>query len=244
MTTIRGFVAIVPAKDEAERVRATVTALRGLDDVRCVVVVDDGSADRTAEFALEAGADVIRHLRNRGKAAAMTTGAARAAELGLGDAALLFADADLEGTASALGVLVTPVLAGAADMTIATLPPQRQVGGGRGRVVRLARAGIEQRTGFVAAQPLSGMRCLTPAAYAAALPLAPGWGVEVGLTIDVLRAGLRVVEVPCELRHRVTGTDLRARLHRAAQLRDVWRALRRRRTQSSRTQSRLMRGRR
>jgi hypothetical protein len=117
------------------------------------------------------------------------------------------------------------VLAGEADMTIAVLPPLRQPGGGRGFVVRLARQGIERSTGWTPTQPLSGMRCLTREAFDAALPLAAGWGVEVGLTIDLLRKGLRVVEVPCDLHHRVTGRDLRAQLHRAAQYRDVWRAL-------------------
>ena len=109
--------------------------------------------------------------------------------------------------------------------TVAVLPPQRESGGGHGFVVRLARNGIRKATGFVAAQPLSGMRCITREAFEAARPLAHGWGVEVGLTIDVLRGGYRLVEVPCELHHRVTGRDLRSQLHRAAQYRDVARAL-------------------
>jgi hypothetical protein len=45
------------------------------------------------------------------------------------------------------------------------------------------------------------------------------------MTIDALRAGLRVSEIEIDLRHRATGTDLGAQLHRAAQLRDVTRAL-------------------
>jgi hypothetical protein len=69
------------------------------------------------------------------------------------------------------------------------------------------------------------MRCLTRAAFEAARPLAPGWGVETAMTVDLLRAGLRVVEVPCDLHHRVSGKGLRAQLHRAAQYRDVVRAL-------------------
>ena len=81
-------------------------------------------------------------------------------------------------------------------------------GGGRGFVVRLAREGVERATGWTPTQPLSGMRCITPGAFAAVQPLARGWGVEVGLTIDVLRSGRRVVEVPCDLHHRVTGTHL------------------------------------
>ncbi|RAD59244.1 glycosyltransferase family 2 protein, partial [Burkholderia multivorans] len=57
------------------------------------------------------------------------------------------------------------------------------------------------------------------------LPFAAGWGVETAMTIDVVNAGLRVEEVECDLHHRVTGRDLKAQLHRAAQYRDVARAL-------------------
>jgi hypothetical protein len=113
-------------------------------------------------------------------------------------------------------------------MAIAVLPPQSRPGGGFGFVVRLARRGIQRLTGWTPTQPLSGMRCVRPEAFAAAQPLARGWGVEVGLTIDVLRNGGRVVEVPCELHHRVTGRDWRGQLHRARQYRDVWWALARR----------------
>jgi len=230
--------AVIPAKDEADRIAATVAAVRGIPGVDLVVVVDDGSSDGTAEIARAAGADVVRHARNRGKAAAMTTGAGYVARhegvegrVGGSDdrRPLLFVDGDLEGTAANLRVLVTPVLEGRADMTIATLPPQKTAGGGRGFVVRLARKGIEDLTGFVPQQPLSGMRCISRAAFDAASPLARGWGVEVGLTVDVLMAGLRVEEVPCELHHRVSGADWRGQVHRAKQYRDVALALARRR---------------
>lgn len=219
---------MVAAKDEAERVGATVRSALRIPGVALVVVVDDGSTDRTAELAREAGAYVVRHQRNRGKAAALQTGADVVAARHPG-AALLFVDADLQDTAERTVVLAGPVLTGDADMTIAVLPPQTAPGGGRGFVVRLAREGIERQTGWTPTQPLSGMRCLSAAAFAQARPLAPGWGVEVGLTVDLLRAGCRVVEVPCELHHRVTGADWRSQLHRAEQYRDVWMALTRRR---------------
>lgn len=219
-----GVVAVVPAKDEAQRLGATLSALARVQGLLAVVVVDDGSGDGTAELARAAGADVAVHPRNRGKAAAMQTGAALAARHHPG-AALLFVDADLEDTAAGLGVLCRPVLGDEADMTIAVLPPQERAGGGFGLVVALARDGIRDLTGWEATQPLSGMRCLTRPAFDAATPLAPGWGVEVGLTVDVLRAGGRVLEVPCPLQHRVTGRDWRSQLHRARQYRDVRRAL-------------------
>lgn len=233
--TATAVAAIIPAKDEAARIAATVEAVRGIDGVDLVVVVDDGSSDTTAELARAAGAEVVRHPRNRGKAAAMTTGAGyvarvefeegRAGTSSSGRRPLLFVDGDLEASAANLGVLVSPVTSGQADMTIATLPPQKNPGGGRGLVVRLARAGIEEFTGFRAVQPLSGMRCISRRAFDAATPLARGWGVEVGLTIDVLLSGMRVLEVPCDLHHRVSGSDWRGHLHRARQYRDVALAL-------------------
>ncbi|HVT67541.1 MAG TPA: glycosyltransferase family 2 protein, partial [Trebonia sp.] len=94
-----------------------------------------------------------------------------------------------------------------------------------GFVVRLARDGIRSAVGFEARQPLSGQRCVSRAAFEAARPLARGFGVETGLTIDVLRAGFRVVEVEVGFRHRVTGGDLSGQLHRARQYRDVAMAL-------------------
>ena len=222
-----GVAVVVPAKDEEQRIAATVAAARTIPGVTAVIVVDDGSSDATAARAEEAGAVVVRHPRNRGKGAAMTTGADRVARLPSPDGplALLFVDADLEESAVNTGVLAEPVLAGEADMTIAVLPPQKAPGGGRGLVVNASREGIERSTGWTPTQPLSGMRCLTRDAFDAARPLARGWGVETGLTIDLLRAGYRVVEVPCELHHRVTGTSWRDQLHRARQYRDVRLAL-------------------
>jgi GT2 family glycosyltransferase len=230
MSSDPGAVAvIIPAKNEAARIAATVTAARLLPGVDLVVVVDDGSSDRTAHTAYGVGAVVTRHQRNRGKAAAMETGAALVARLereaGEAPRALLFLDADLEGTAAAAGALIPPVLAGEADMTIAVLPPQQRPGGGHGFVVRLAAEGIESATGWTPTQPLSGQRALTREALVAALPLARGFGVETGLSIDLLRQGFRVREVEVDLQHRVTGTDVRAQIHRARQYRDVALAL-------------------
>ena len=223
---------VVPAKDEAARIASTVAALVASPAVAAVVVVDDGSTDSTSARARAEGADVVRHGRNRGKAAALETGAARLAVLeartaDAPDAAwpLLFVDADLGETAGNTLVLTEPVLAGEADLAIAVLPPQSRPGGGRGFVVRLARRGIVRATGWTPTQPLSGMRCITREAFEAARPLAHGWGVETAMTIDLLTAGYRVVEVACDLQHRVTGADWRGQLHRLRQYRDVARGL-------------------
>ncbi len=224
---------VIPAHNEVDRVAATVAAARSIPGVGVVVVVDDGSTDASAEIARAHRPEVaivVRHGRNRGKAAAMESGASvvdalDAREGRITPRLLLFLDADLRDSAAAASALLDPVRAGEVEMTIATLPPQRTAGGGHGFVVRLARDGIRAAVGFDAKQPLSGQRCMTRAAFTAAQPLAYGFGVETGLTIDVLRAGFKVAEVEVEFRHRVTGTDLAAQLHRARQYRDVALAL-------------------
>ncbi|WP_026412487.1 glycosyltransferase family 2 protein [Actinomadura oligospora] len=218
---------IIPAKDEADRIGATVEAALGLPGADLVVVVDDGSSDGTGKAAERAGARVVRHSRNRGKGAAMETGAEAVRLLDHGrdqPRHLLFLDADLAGTAAEAAPLVAPVRAGGADMTIAVFSSTVKLGG-HGFVVRLSRDGIHRATGWTPTQPLNGQRCLTRAAFEAARPLAAGFGVETALTIDLLRKGFRVTEVEVPLAHRATGTDWRAQLHRARQFRDVARAL-------------------
>jgi glycosyltransferase involved in cell wall biosynthesis len=220
---------VIPAKNESDRIQATVAGAVTLPGVDLVVVVDDGSTDGTGALAERAGALVVRHGRSRGKAAAMETGAEAVRLLEhAGDRSspyhLLFLDGDLGATAAEAAPLAGPVQAGDADMTIAVFT-NRVKRGGHGLVVGLAGAGIERATGWRPAQPLNGQRCLTRAAFDAAMPLAPGFGVETALTIDLLRHGLRVTEVEVPLAHRATGNDWRAQLHRARQFADVARAL-------------------
>lgn len=220
---------VIPAKDEAQRIRATVRAAAELPGVDVVVVVDDGSVDGTAAIARDAGAVVTRHDRNRGKAAAMETGAEAVRVLDQQDDRasarhLLFLDADLADSAAFAAPLTQPVLTGEADMTIAAFSSTVKLGG-HGIVVGLSSSGTRRAIGWSPAQPLNGQRCLTRAAFEAARPLAAGFGVETALTIDLARQGMRITEVEVPLAHRATGTDLRSQLHRARQLADVARAL-------------------
>jgi Glycosyl transferase family 2 len=228
----RVVLALVPARDEAERVGATVRALRDLPGVTEVLVVSDGSTDATAARALEAGAHCLDLPRNLGKGGALNAGLAalmgRVAErVSPEPAVLLLADADLAETAGRLGRLLDPVLDGEADLAIADLPAQHGAGG-FGVAMGLARIGMARATGRRMSEPLSGQRAVRWEALPALLPFAPGFGVEVAMTIDALRAGLRVVEVEVDLRHNATGKDLSGLLHRARQARAIARELTRR----------------
>jgi glycosyltransferase involved in cell wall biosynthesis len=205
-------VALVAARDESDAIGATVAALRALEAVTEVVVADDGSEDDTAARALDAGARVLRTPRSRGKGGALE-GAIGA--LGSTPDAWLLVDGDLAETAAGLRPLLDAVLQGRADLAIGVVPPGE--GGGFGLVRRAAGAAIRRLGGIAVTQPLSGQRALTSPALAAVRPLADGFGVETAMTIDAARAGLRVLEVPVEVRHRPTHRDVAGFTHRGRQ---------------------------
>ena len=214
-------VAVVPAKDRADSVAATVGALRGLPTVDEVVVVDDGSTDATVGHALAAGARVLSLAANVGKG-----GAVRAAVEATPHADVyLLVDADLGDTAVLAGDLLGPVLAGDADMTIAVLPSAGRRGG-LGSVRRLAGGGIARATAgrFRPRAPLSGQRAVR-GPLLRSLPLAERFGLEVGLSIDAVRAGARVVEMDLPMDHRHTGRSVAGFRHRATQGAHIVRAL-------------------
>lgn len=225
---------MIPAKNEESTIAATVAAARELPHVSTVIVVDDGSSDGTTQHATAAGAIVVGHVRNRGKAAAIESGVNALGVLEQRDnqpeaTALVLLDADLGDTAAGAAPLIEPVVSGRAALTIGVLQAQTtddgSPAGGHGIVLNTARRGIEELCGFTAHAPLSGQRCITRRAFELASPLAGGFGIEVGMTIDVVRAGLSVQEVDIRVQHRATGNDLAGQLHRAKQLKDVTRAL-------------------
>ncbi len=220
--------ALVPAYNEAARITSTLLALRARREIHTIVVADDGSRDGTAALARAAGADLVLSLTNGGKGAALS--AAYQAARDMGDIFLLL-DADLGASASESIKLLPLLWASQADMTVGLLPPDpefAQTGqrGGLGLVVRLARWGIFRRTGQQFDQPLSGQRAVRREVLERlGGTFAPGFGVEVALTVGALQAGFRVQEVPTQFRHHVTGGDWRGLAHRARQLWDVARVV-------------------
>jgi hypothetical protein len=210
-------VALVPARDESDRIAATVHALRELPEIDEVVVVEDGSRDGTAAAAWAAGARVLSSPRRIGKGGALD----RALDRVPADV-YVFADGDLGASASGMGPLIREVVCDRADLAIAVLPPQ---GGGFGLVKRASHLLIRMLCGFDAREPLSGQRAATARALELCRPFASGFGLETAMTIDAVRAGLRVVEVTADLRHRPTGRDLRGFAHRGSQGIGVLRAV-------------------
>ncbi len=220
--------AIVAARNEADRIGATLDALSGAFPGGELVVADDASTDGTSEVALTHGARVVSRRRPHGKGANVTAAAEAALDgVGDGDPVVLLCDADLGASAAELQPLVAAVREGSCDLAIAGF--RHRVGGGLGITLGFARWAIARRCGYRATAALSGQRAMRAAALRELLPLAPGYGLETAMTIDAVRAGYRVREIELELEHRATGRSLGGFLHRGRQLRDIAAAYRSRR---------------
>jgi glycosyltransferase involved in cell wall biosynthesis len=211
---------ILTARNEADRLGATLGALAAALPQAQAWVADDGSSDGTMDVARAAGATVVRSDRSLGKGAAATL-AARAALKGMEtpvDAIALLCDGDLGASAGRLVALLGPLERGEADVTVAVF--RERVGGGLGLAVAFARWAIRRRCGLRLEAPISGQRALRTQVLEEVLPFAQGFGMEIGMTIDVARAGYRLREVEIALEHRATGRTVAGFLHRGRQVLD------------------------
>lgn len=220
---------IAAARDEADRVGDTFDSLAAAFPGARLLLADDASHDGTPEVAMGHGATVIRRARSHGKGGNVTAAAEAAlSELAPDDdPVFLLCDADLGSSAGELAPLVEAVRAGECDLAVAAFA--KREGGGFGFALGYAHDAIKDLCGFDAAAPISGQRAMTLAALRDVLPFADGFGMEIGMTIDAVRAGHTVKEIELPLTHRATYRTLRGFLHRARQLRDFRRARRSRR---------------
>jgi glycosyltransferase involved in cell wall biosynthesis len=209
---------IVAARNEADRIGETLAALRGALPGAALWVADDASSDGTAEAAMAGGAQVVSRGRPHGKGANVSAAAEAALSAEPLPELLLLCDGDLGRSAAELTPLVAAVGRGECDLAVAAF--SRRVGGGFGVALGFARWAIRRRCGLETGAPISGQRAMRAEVLRAALPFARGYGMEVGMTIDAVRAGYRLREYELDLSHRATGRSLVGFLHRGRQLAD------------------------
>ncbi|MFF0826905.1 glycosyltransferase family 2 protein [Brevibacillus sp. NPDC003359] len=210
---------VIPAFNEQASIGDTLRAIRERFFCDELIVVDDGSKDETANIASKWADMVIRAPRNQGKGAAVQLGWQCAS----GDVVMLL-DGDLRDSAAEAAHLLAPVLQDVCDMAVAVLPPP-QVKAGLGLAKGLAHHGIRMLTGFEARAPLSGQRAIRRELLNRLGNQDKGFGIEVGLTVDALRAGYRVAEVPVFFSHRETKNDWAGFRHRGKEFVAISRTL-------------------
>jgi glycosyltransferase involved in cell wall biosynthesis len=209
---------IVAARNEADRIAATIAALRRAFPLAAIWVADDASGDGTAEVAMAAGAQVVSRGRPHGKGANVTAAVEAALSDGTPPPFFLLCDGDLGGSAARLAPLVAAVEAGECDLAVGAFG--HRLGGGFGLALGFARWAIQRLCGFRAEAPISGQRAMQADALRATLPFARGYGMELGMTVDAVRAGYRVGEYELDLSHRATGHTIAGFTHRGRQLVD------------------------
>ena len=209
---------LVAARNEADTIGPSVTALRAVFPGAVVWVGDDGSDDGTAELAMAAGARVISRHRPHGKGGNMTACAEAMLSDPVQPSVVLLCDADLADSAGQLGRLVKAIEDDECDLAVAAFASR--VGGGFGIALGFSAWVIRKRCGAEPIAPISGQRAMRPEVLREVLPFAPKYGMETGMTIDAVRAGYRLGEYELDLAHRATGKSLKGFLHRFRQMLD------------------------
>jgi glycosyltransferase involved in cell wall biosynthesis len=231
-----GRVVIVAAHNEADRIAATLEALREVFAGARLIVADDRSTDETSRLAAELGVEVVPQIASgegsRGKGGVMTAAATLALADETAPFTIVLCDGDLGRSAALLGRLAEAVESGDCDLAIASFA--RSEGGGFGIALGFARRALVRLVGLELRAPISGQRALRGEAVERLLPFAPRFGMEIGMTTDAARAGLRIEEIELDLRHRPTRRTPAGFAHRARQLVDFVRVYLSRRSRQPR----------
>jgi glycosyltransferase involved in cell wall biosynthesis len=199
-------IAIVPALNEEQSVPRVIRELRAFDPGLEIVVVSDGSTDRTAETAEGLGARALRLPFNLGIGGAVQTGFRYAHEHDFDVAVRV--DGDGQHDASQLDRVLAPVLAGEADVAVGS----RFAGSGGYRSSISRRLGIRILAWTVSVlvhqrvtDTTSGFQAVNRAGIALFARDYPHDYPEVEATVMVFKHHLRLVEVPVSMREREHG---------------------------------------
>lgn len=206
-TTPQCITVILPAYNEEVSIGSIVLLTRLYADK--VIVVDDGSSDRTTDIASKAGAEVIVHKVNTGKGGALRTGFAAAVERGAD--VIVTMDSDAQHNPADIPRLVAPILKGEADMVNGSrylngldknTPAYRRVG------QTVLDTATNLNSGLRITDSQSGFRAFAASTADIFRFRAQGMAIESEMLADAGKAGLRITEVEIGVRYDVDGSTL------------------------------------
>ena len=200
--------AIVPAYNEGDSIGTVLEEIRHAEPELEIVVMNDASTDSTAKVALAAGVSVVNLPFNVGIGGTVQTGYQYALEHGFEVAVQV--DGDGQHDPREIPRLLEPLLEGRADLVVGT----RFAAGGGYRGTRLRRVGIHIFAAIVSllvrarvTDTTSGFRAVNRKAIALFAADYPHDYPEVEATVLAVRHGLRMIEVPVQMRVRETGSS-------------------------------------
>ncbi|MBM7097267.1 glycosyltransferase family 2 protein [Bacillus sp. H-16] len=212
---------VIPAYNEEKNIGETLSALRNEDWVSRILVIDDGSTDKTSRIAFDYTDYVYRFHINQGKAQAAITGLKQTKS----DYVMLL-DADLKSTAKHAFNLLRPLKMNEADVTVAMLPPD-SANKGFGLMKRRAQRVLERRFQVHMTSPLSGQRAFHRRWLKSLSEDVrhSRYGFEMACNLDLLKNGAVIKEVPVKMEHHAYGKTMRGMIHRARQWYEMERIL-------------------
>jgi glycosyltransferase involved in cell wall biosynthesis len=182
---------VIPAKNESQSIGTVISSIRSNVPTAEIIVVDDGSTDRTGEIAASAGARVVKHAYSLGNGGAIKSGA-RAAK---GDI-IVFMDADGQHSGEDIHRLLEKIDEGF-DMAVGARTDASQAGHGRRWANRIYNWFASYMTGQRVPDLTSGFRAVRAAKFREFLYLLPnGFSYPTTITMAFFRAGYQVAYVP------------------------------------------------
>lgn len=206
-------IALVPAYNEGDRIKASVSSMKETKYIDEIVIIDDGSTDNTYEVANSLDVKVIKMPQNMGKGGAIKEGLKYAL---VNSDIVIFLDADLRTSCDDIDRLIEPIIEDRCDTTIARFG-KATTKGGFGAVKSLARYGVKRFTGKEINTAIVGQRAFKAEVLKNIDDIPDNYGIEVSMIIDILRLGYRVEEIEVTMTHRETERNLRGFYHRGRQ---------------------------